>query len=351
LTLALIVSGTARAQAPNGLVKLRELVQKPQISGAAFSHDGTRIITCDWTGTARTWIVATGMPHDTFEIRPRVINGNGDEGEKAEVDQLLRLKTVLPWNGKSWLIQQPEGFLNWQPGKPAPGTMYAINQPIIAQYAKGPLSVLVLTSDNPEKGAYSLVDLKTRKTLSTLRELNQPISLASFSADGRRLLTHCANGSLTQVWDLKKGTLLHKLGSSGTAADHQNAVAISANGARGVGGFRTLRLWDLRTGEERAPIGFPPEEEVLALGITPDASRVVALTTATKPVARIHVFHLETGALLGQGDVAGELNGDIDQDLIISPDGTLLVTFRGPRQPGIPMQIGGARIWQLPPAN
>ena len=342
----LMLSGTARAQGPNGLLKLRDLVQKPQISGAAFSHDGRQIATCDWTGTARTWDVATGVPKDAFEIRPRMINGGGDD-EQAELEELLKLNTVLPWNGKSWLVRQPEGFINWQPGK-KPGPMYAVNQAIVTQYARGPLSVLVLVRGGADQAPYSIIDLKTQKTLCSLKEFDEPISHASFSAHGKRLMTHCANGTLTQVWDLKKGTLLHKLGSSGGEADQQTAVAISPDGTRGVAGFDKLRIWDLKTGDERPPIRFPTEVSVLALGITPDSSRVVSLTIGKEPVATIHVFNLETGALLGAGEVAGELNGDVDQELIISPDGQLLVTFRGSRQAGVPMKVGGARIWELP---
>ena len=68
--------------------------------------------------------------------------------------------------------------------------------------------------------------------------------------DGRKLLS--LSGSLLKIWDVKAGTLLHRLEGHGLATDSLRyeivSLAVSPDGRRAITGAadRKVWMWDIR---------------------------------------------------------------------------------------------------------
>ena len=91
--------------------------------------------------------------------------------------------------------------------------------------------------------------------------------------DGRRAVSASADRTL-RLWDLESGQTIRTLqGHTGLVS----AVAVTPDGRRAVSGSadRTLRLWDLETGQTiRTLKGHTGT--VIAVAVTPDGRRAVS---------------------------------------------------------------------------
>jgi WD40 repeat protein/TPR repeat protein len=201
-----------------------------QLTTAAFSPDGTRLVTASTDGTARLWDSATG-------------------------------KTLAVLRGHdAWVVSAAFS----RDGK-----------------------LLVTTSSEPEIVARGNVtariwDAYTGQQLHVLRGHQGNVNAAVFSPDGKLVLTASKDGT-ARLWSAGTGELLQVLeGHEGILT----AVAFSPDGTRMLtaGGDGTARIWDTATGE-LLRILAEHEDAIISASFSPDGKYV--LTTSNDGTARL----------------------------------------------------------------
>jgi WD40 repeat protein/serine/threonine protein kinase len=145
--------------------------------------------------------------------------------------------------------------------------------------AEGGVSCLALTADGRHalSGSWDktvrLWDVDKRREIRRFLGHTMPIRSVAFSPDGRLALSG-GNDKTVRVWEVATGRELHCL------TGHTNlivCVAFSPDGRQVLSGvFKTLRLWDLRTGKEQRQFQFKgPTQGVGCLAFSADGRRIL----------------------------------------------------------------------------
>jgi len=244
---------------------------------AAFSLDGSRIVTASGDGTAKVWDATTGTVLFTIDGHKEVVNAAAFSPDGARIVTASADKTARLW------------------------------------------------------------DAVCGKEVGALVGHTDRVYCAAFSPDGRRVVTGCADGT-ARVWDTDTGTALLTLaghanwesalsfGSDGAElltilghANHVNTVSFSPDGSRiaTASSDKTARIWDAATGAELVVLRGHANY-VNAAAFSPDGSRVA--TASTDGTARVW------DAKTGKARLA--LRGHTDAVFFVtfSPDGTRIAT-------------------------
>jgi WD40 repeat protein len=242
------------------------------ISTAAFSPDGTRIVTTGQDGAVRIWDAATGTPL----------------GVPLKHEKKVR-SASLSLDG-SRLVSTDEGgaVRVWDASTGAPLGVPLKNK--VRSAAFSPDGTRVVTVGGGGDGTARVWDVATRVPLGVTLNHGQPLTSAAFSPDGSRLVTASYDGT-ARVWNAATGAPL------GVPLKHEREVAaFSPDGSRIVtaGEDGTARIWDVAT---RAPLGIPLKHEkaIRSATFSSDGSRV--LTASEDGTAR--VWNAATGTPLG----------------------------------------------------
>ena len=265
------------------------------VSHAAFSPDGARIVTASWDGTARLWSAETGtllhsLVGHTEGVRHAAFSPDGARIVTASWDDTARL-----WSAATGtLLHTLEG--------------HAAD---ISHAAFSPDGARIVTASWDAR----LWSAETGALLHTLEGHTEGVSHAAFSPDGARIVTASWDGT-ARLWSAETGTLLHALVGHTEGVSH---AAFSPDGARIVTASwdGTARLWSAETGTLlHALVGHTIA--VSGAVFSPDGARIV--TTSLNGSTRL--WSVETGALLHTlvGHTAGRANA------AFSPDGARIVT-------------------------
>jgi WD40 repeat protein/tetratricopeptide (TPR) repeat protein len=266
------------------------------VNVAAFSPDGTRIVTGTYRGQARLWDAETGaalgegLRHDS-QINSVVFYPDSTRLATASDDWTVRLWSAYG-PGASQVLQGHEGRITSLAFSPD-GKLIAsasADGRVLLRVAETALSVGALMKH--DGSVVRIVFSADGRRMATASDdmsarlwdvpagwprgepmLHEAALLAiEFSPDGERLITGCANGT-ARLWDGRSGKPL-----SGPLR-HEGQVscaAFSPDGARVVTGSldKTARLWDARTG---AALAEPVDHgsEVLTVAFAPDGNRFV----------------------------------------------------------------------------
>ena len=211
-------------EAKRHLPVIPALAHQAVVVSAAFSPDGTRVVTASWDKTARVWDAATGKLITAFEHHDSVVSAafspDGTRVVTASEDKTARV---------------------WDPatGKPLTGALE--HQGWVATAAFSPDGTRVVTSswDNTAR----VWEAATGKPLTGALEHQGRVVSAAFSPDGTRVVTASWDNT-ARVWDAETGKPLTG------ALEHQAVVlsaAFSPDGTRVVtaSADKTARVWDV----------------------------------------------------------------------------------------------------------
>ncbi len=267
------------------------------VSSAAFSPDGTRVVTASADGAARVWDAATGKLLATASehaggVLGAVFSPDGGRFVTASLDHTARV-----WNAAT--------------GKPLTPPLQ--HQGPVWKAAFSPDGTRVVTASDDRTAR--IWDAATGRSLAAPLQHRDVVWSAAFSPDGMRVVTASWDRT-ARIWDAATGSPL------AAPLEHQDWVwsaAFSPDGTRIVTASwdRTARIWDAATGK---PLATPLRHQAIvrSAAFSPDGTRVV--TASSDKTAR--VWDAATGKLLA----APLAHPGSVRSAVFSPNGIHVVT-------------------------
>ncbi|KAI6139916.1 hypothetical protein BKA82DRAFT_4203105, partial [Pisolithus tinctorius] len=218
-----------------------------------FAHSGTRFASGSRDRFIRIWDAGTGK-----EVLPPILYHAGAVNALVYTPDGRRLisasddKVICVWDANSGTLQR------------LPGTL---NVPFILH---GHSSAIYSLSISPDSTC-------SYGTPRSVRQHRLPVRFATFTADGRRIVTSSFNDPILRLWDTES------TGSMGITRRHKGLVgyvSFSSDGQRLVSGGkdRRVRVWDVETGAMTAELFLEREFTGWALD---DAKAVFAWKSDT----------------------------------------------------------------------
>jgi hypothetical protein len=198
------------------------------LTSAAFSPDGTRVVTASKDKTARVWDTRTGA-----EIS--VLTGHGDALTSANISPDGTLVVTASWDKSARLWEAKTGIQV---------AVLEGHDRYVTSVAFSPDGTLVVTASLDDTAR--LWEIKTGRQIAVLKGHESSVESAVFSPDGTRVVT-ASNDKTARLWDASTGLEIAVLkGHEGGV----NSAAFSSDGASIVTASDddTARLWDAVTG-------------------------------------------------------------------------------------------------------
>ena len=296
-------------QAPTakGIVTLRG--HESTLGSAAFSPDGSRIVTASDDKTARIWDSATGqqiavLRGHTGRVRSAAFSPDGSRIVTASSDSTARVWDVA--TAAVVAVLKHDG----------------INAVTSAGFSPDGSRIVTASADNA-----SIWDATTTKQIAALYGSGKTVYSAAFSPDGSRVVTAEFDWT-ARIWDAASAKELAVL-----RGHHHNvsSAAFSPDGLRIVTGSqdKTALIWDATSAKELAVLRGH-EDGLLTAAFSPDGSRIV--TASYDKTARIWdaASAKELAVLRGHENFV--------KSAAFSPDGSRIVTASEDKT---------ARIWEI----
>ncbi|HLY02377.1 MAG TPA: WD40 repeat domain-containing protein [Candidatus Cybelea sp.] len=279
----------ARSGAPVAVLRGHQWI----VTAAGFSPDGKRIVTASWDRTARVWDAKTGA---LLMILP----GHDILTSASFSPDGTRIVTA----GLNGMV----GIWNAQTGKPlsafrgSDGTVYA------ATFSPDGTRIVTASDDTTAR----VWNARTGAQLLVLRGHESDVQSARFSPDGKLIVT-AANDKTVRVWSAVTGAQLSVLSghdglvrSAAFSPDGKLIVSSSAD--------NTARLWDARTGVMLAAFAGH-EGSVNSAAFSPDGRSIV--TASDDKTVRVWDASVTRASLVMR---------NANFQAAFSPDGTRVVT-------------------------
>ncbi|HWO25673.1 MAG TPA: hypothetical protein VNO30_43340 [Kofleriaceae bacterium] len=274
----------------------RALMHTGPVYSAAFSPDGTRVVTASGDYTARVWDAATGEPVTPTLPHPGLVLHAKFSPDGTRVITASDL-TAYIWDAATGKLLAP----------------VLEHEHFVTSAAFSPDGIAVITASYDKTAR--IWDAATGKPVAPALAHWGPVRSAAFSPDGTRVVT-ADNSGTARVWDAATGKPV------APALAHRGAVrsaAFSPDGTRIITASddHTARIWDATTGKPITP-ALDHQGPVVSATFSSDGARVV--TTSEDSTAR--VWDAATGkrlafSLAHQRSVTSAA---------FSPDGTRVVT-------------------------
>jgi WD40 repeat protein len=298
--------GTARVwDARTGAALFTLAGHTDAVLSASFSTDGARIFTFGADGTARVWDAATGLaiaalpdplqvPAHTGYLTSARVSVDGTRLVTAGADATLRV----------WDVDTGQATL-------VPGPRDGVATLAVLSPDKTRLVVAV-----HDIASLRMVDVRTGSVLFTLEGHTARVTSAAFNADGTRLVTAGLDGT-AQIWDARTGKRLLAINAVVPAL---NDAEFSPDGTRIVtaGTQDQAWVWDAQTGDELLRLDGHTGN-VLSAVFSPDGTRIV--TASADETAR--VWDAQTGQEL---QVLKEHTAAVSR-AVFNADGTRVATM------------------------
>jgi WD40 repeat protein len=265
------------------------------VRSAAYSPDGTRIVTASDDQTARIWNATTGL-----ELTVLVGTGAGMQSaafspDGTRVVTAMADGTAAIWDAESgkilgklvghgaavnWAAFSPDGTRIVTASDDHTGRIWnatTFQQQAVLNGHTGAVQTALFSPDGTRIVTAS-VDQTARvwDVIGGVKKLtlvghSEPVRSAAFSPDGRRIVT-ASQDKTVRIWDASNGTLLTLLnGHLGTVY----SAAFSPDGAHVVtaSSDRTARIWDTATATQIMVLSGHLAE-VLTASYSPDGTRI-----------------------------------------------------------------------------
>jgi predicted oxidoreductase (fatty acid repression mutant protein) len=274
------------------------------VFSAAFSPDGTRIVTASEDMTARIWEAATAKEIAILRGHKDNVHSAAFSSDGARVVTASGDKTARIWDAATAKeMTVLHGHKDW---------VYSAGLS-----SDGARIVTASGGYKSDDNTVRIWDAATGKEIMILRGHKDSVYSASFSPDGARIVT-AALDETARIWDAvtaKEITVLH---------GHKDAVrcaTFSPDGTRIVtaSNDKTVRIWNAVTGKEIMILEH--ESVVGSAAFSPDGSRIV--TASSDDTARI--WDAATGKEI---TVLHGHEGSVES-AAFSPDGMRIVTASG----------------------
>jgi WD40 repeat protein len=277
------------------------------VVSAAFSPDGSRIVTASADTTARLWDAQTGTEIAVLRGHASILPSAAFSPDGSRIVTASVDKTARIWDAST--------------GKQIAVLRGHENQVLSAAFSPDGSRIVTASDDKTAR----IWDAATAKEIAVLRGHEGSVESAAFSPDGSRIVT-ASSDQTARVWDAQTATEIAVLrGHDGEVT----SATFSPDGSRIVTAFqeRTARIWDAATATEIAVLRGH-ENIVRSAAFSPDGSRIV--TASVDKTARVWdaTTAKEIAVLRGHENFV--------YSAAFSPDGSRIVTASWD---------GTARIW------
>lgn len=223
-----------------------------------FNHDGTRIVTASWDGTAKVWDARSGKLLHTLVMSTGRNGGRPSRVFWAEFsrdgDRVITAcdnRSVQVWDAASGRqLRAFQGRLFQKPDADEARMDGEVTQdPIVSSDG----SRILLQSNDPDKPVSSGATLPTVWDVASGRRLfaieghEAWVNGATFSPDGKLIVTS-SNDSTARIWDAFTGRELRRF------TDHTERVTTATFSPDGkwvatASSDQTVRIWNVSTGD------------------------------------------------------------------------------------------------------
>jgi eukaryotic-like serine/threonine-protein kinase len=310
-----------------------------RVFSAAFSPDGTRIVTASYDKTARVWEALTGAELIVLKGHSdrvfcaayspdstHIVTGSADN--TARIWDARTGEQLLTLSGHDRRVDSvafsPDGMRIvtgswdktarvWDVHTGVQLAVLAGHTDVIYSAAFSPDGTRIVTTSQDKTAR--VWDARTWKQLAVLSGHGDFVVSGVYSPDGKQILTASADKT-ARIWDAHSGAQLVVLSGH---SDFVYSAAYSPTGTRIVtaSGDKTARIWDAGSGKQLAVLAGH-NLAVASAAYSPDGTHIV--TASQDKTARI--WDARVGAQLdtlsGQGDVVSSAE--------YSPDSTRIVT-------------------------
>jgi WD40 repeat protein len=278
---------------------------------AAYSPDGTRIVTGSVDKTARIWDVRTGIELAVLANGATVTSANYSPDGTRIVTTSTTDKSARIWDARTGIqlvVLTGHG-----------------NSLFNAAYSPDGAHIVTASADLTAR----IWDATTGVQVTTLAGHSDRVQSAAYAPDGVHIVT-ASFDKTARIWDARTGAQLSVLSGHGGLL---LLAAYSPDGTRIVTASldKTARIWDAHTGAQLAVLSGHGNIVTWA-AYSPDGNEIV--TASKDQTARVWDAHTyaQLATLSGHGDSL--------QCAAYSPDGRFIVTASSDRT---------ARIWDVRP--
>ncbi|MGQ0626647.1 MAG: protein kinase domain-containing protein, partial [Phycisphaerales bacterium] len=268
-----------------------------RVFSAAFSPDGTRLVTASGDKTVRVWDTSTGSSLAELKGHSDTVFSAAFSPDGTRIVTASGDKTARVWNATTGSsLAELRGHTD-----------------VVSSAAFSPDGMRIVTASGDMTAR--IWDAATGRVQAELKGHSGAVFHVAFSPDGTRIVT-ASNDSTAREWDTATGRVLTEL--KGHTAQVFSAV-FSHDGTRIVtaSGDKTARVWDAATGRVQAELRGHTNT-VFSVAFGPDGTRIV--TASADFTTR--VWNATTGSSLA------ELTGHtgVVFSAAFSPDGRWIVT-------------------------
>ncbi len=288
------------------------IVQFPSIQDAAFSPDGTRMVTVNDTDSAKIWNIADGQLLTTLSGHVGIVASAQFSPDGTRIVTAGSDNTARVWDAASGqLLITLSGHTDG-----------------VSNAVFSPNGMLIVTSSS--NGTMRVWEASSGNLLTTLSGHTGAVISVQFSADGARMVTDSVDGT-ARVWDIATGNLYSTLPPSGMFFGHIGFYVIQRLSPDGTqiltaSSDGTIRVWDVASGRLRATL-IGHTGVVANAQFNSDGTQI--LTASSDGIIR--VWEVASGQLRATlsghiGAVASaQFNPDSTRMVTISSNGTIQI--------------------------
>jgi WD40 repeat protein len=288
--------GTARIWETRTRSQVAELRGHSEpVRSASFSPNSELVVTASWDGTARVWEVATGQVTS-------ILRGHGGAVSDAAFDDDGDLVVTAGADGTARI---------WESATGSQSHVLSAGQSYLESASFGSQGELVATAGGD--GVARVWDVSTERIVAELRGNESSLWSAALTRDGRLAATAGEDGAV-RIWTVATESTSHVLRGH---TEPVTSVAFSSDDRLVVTASQDLsaRVWDVET--EQTLVEFRGSKSaLLGAAFSPDDRFVV--TAHQDGTARLWEVESERRVATFGG------HADRLKDVTFSPDGTLL---------------------------